>query len=178
MIRTVVAITNEQLRGSVADILKRNGINVRMSCRTALEAIRSIRKMGGGVVICSSRLPDMTADDLSYELKGQAYLLVLGRPESLKFCDDEDIFKVPLPVHSDELCGSVRILLQLDERRDRAGVPERSDEDKEVIIEAKEYLMQHNEMTEEQAHRFLQKRSMETSTPMADVAKLVLYNAE
>ena len=72
----------------------------------------------------------------------------------------------------------MRILLQLDERRDRAGVPERSDEDKEVIIEAKEYLMQHNEMTEEQAHRFLQKRSMETSTPMADVAKLVLYNAE
>ena len=178
MIRTVVAITNEQLRTSVADILKRNGISVRAQVRTGLEAIRQIRKMDGGVVICGALLPDMTADGLANELKDYAYVLALGRRENLNYLENEDLFKVPLPVKADELSGTVRILIQLDERRVHTHVPERTEEDKDLIRQAKEFLMAHHSMTEEQAHRFLQKRSMETSTPMVEVARLIIYSTE
>jgi hypothetical protein len=178
MDRIVIAITNEQLRSSVADILSRNSIHVRSVCRTGMEATRALRKMDGGVLICSSHLPDITVDNLCYDLEKIAYMLVLGRPDTLNFLENEDLFKVSLPVHSDELCGSVRILMQLDERRSREHAAVRSDEDKQGIADAKTYLMEHNDMTEEQAHRFLQKRSMETSTPMAEVARLILFNAE
>lgn len=34
--------------------------------------------------------------------------------------------------------------------------------------------MEKNSMTEDQAYRFIQKRSMETSTPMPDVAQMIL----
>ncbi|MCI2048509.1 MAG: ANTAR domain-containing protein [Lachnospiraceae bacterium] len=178
MDRIVIAITNEQLRTSVEQILSRNNILVRSSCRTGMEASRAIRKMDGGVLICSARLPDMTVDTLSYDLDRICYFLVLGRTETLGYLENEDLFKVALPVHSDELCGSVRILMQLDERRSREHISERTDEDKKAIDEAKAYLIEHNSMTEDQAHRFLQKRSMETSTPMSEVARLILFNAE
>ena len=35
-------------------------------------------------------------------------------------------------------------------------------------------MMDHEHFTEEQAHRYLQRRSMETSLKMAEVAKLIL----
>ena len=64
--------------------------------------------------------------------------------------------------------------MQLDERIVAASVPKRTEEEKQVITTAKELLMEKNSMTEDQAYRFIQKRSMETSTPMPDVAQMIL----
>ncbi|MDO4619151.1 MAG: response regulator [Lachnospiraceae bacterium] len=174
MIRTIVAIADDALRDSIIRILQKNGIEVRISCRSGQEALRAVNRMDGGVVICSARLTDMTADELADTLGTDALFLVLARPSELDYCENENLFRVPLPVHSGELIGGVRILLQLDEHSVAARLPKRTDEDKAVITQAKEVLMDKNEMTEEQAYRFIQKRSMETSTPMPDVAKMIL----
>ena len=52
--------------------------------------------------------------------------------------------------------------------------PRRSDEERSVISEAKAVLMGRNGMTEEQAHRFLQKRSMDTGAKLIQTAQMVL----
>jgi response regulator NasT len=79
-----------------------------------------------------------------------------------------------MPVRLGELVGSVNVLIQLDQKRSRAAIPKRSEEDKQLIMKAKELLMEKNGMTEEQAHRYLQKKSMETSSKMTDTAKIIL----
>lgn len=43
-----------------------------------------------------------------------------------------------------------------------------------LIRRAKELLMEVNRMSEAEAHRFLQKRSMDTGAKLADTARLVL----
>ena len=43
-----------------------------------------------------------------------------------------------------------------------------------MICEAKTILMERNGMTEQQAHRFIQKRSMTLGQKMADVALSIL----
>ena len=43
-----------------------------------------------------------------------------------------------------------------------------------MIRQAKELLMDVNRMTEEEAHRFLQKRSMERGIRMAEAARWVI----
>jgi response regulator NasT len=53
-------------------------------------------------------------------------------------------------------------------------VPTRSSEDKQMIAKAKELLMSRNCMTEEQAHRFIQKRSMDTGAKMIQTALKIL----
>lgn len=55
-----------------------------------------------------------------------------------------------------------------------APVPKRSAEDKLLITRAKELLMSRNCMTEEQAHRFIQKRSMDTGAKMVQTAMKIL----
>ncbi len=50
----------------------------------------------------------------------------------------------------------------------------RSEADQRAIRQAKELLMERNRLTEEGAHRYLQKRSMETGRTMAESARMVL----
>ncbi len=94
--------------------------------------------------------------------------------------DSEEIFKLMLPVKSSELIGSVRILSQLDERRmDEALRPKKKTvNDRAIVNEAKEYLTEERGMTEAEAHRFLQKRSMDLRVPVTEVARTILYHAE
>lgn len=52
--------------------------------------------------------------------------------------------------------------------------PRRTEEENRVICEAKAILMERNGMTEQQAHRFIQKRSMALGQKMTDVALFIL----
>ena len=50
----------------------------------------------------------------------------------------------------------------------------RSDADKQVINKAKEILMDKHHMTEPEAHKYLQKCSMESGCNMVEAAEMVL----
>ena len=72
---------------------------------------------------------------------------------------------------------TVNMLLDTLERRKRKRKLKpraRSDEDKMAISRAKEILMENHGMTEEEAHRYLQKRSMDSGTNLAEMARMVL----
>ena len=76
--------------------------------------------------------------------------------------------------------ASVRMLLQFRQRRAprQSGPPQRSEEDKRLVAEAKAVLMDRHGMTEEEAHRFLQKQSMDHGAKLTDTAKMVLSGAD
>lgn len=173
MIRTVVAIESRNLSDAVCLALERDGIPVRFRCQTGAEALRALKKMGGGVAVCSFRLPDMTANDLRDCAGGSASVLVVAKPQYLELCRGEDIFKLAVPVRKSELTGTVGMLLRLDGERGSAR-HRRSPEDEQTIETAKRLLMERNGMTEQEAHRYLQKTSMERCRTMADTAGLVV----
>jgi len=50
----------------------------------------------------------------------------------------------------------------------------RTDAEKEVINKAKLVLMERNNMTEEEAHRYIQKNSMDSGTNMVEMAEMIL----
>lgn len=178
MDRIVIAVSNDTLRESVSAMIRKNGLFLRASVSNGAAAIREMRLMEGGILICSPRLPDTTSDQMARALEESVYFLVIGRPDDLSHCRNEDCFKLPLPVNASGLLGSVRILQQLDERRQAAmrRASRRSGEDKRLIREAKAYLMEARGMSEDQAHRFLQKQSMDTATPVAEIARMIVAN--
>ena len=51
---------------------------------------------------------------------------------------------------------------------------ERSEEEKQMIRRAKEVLAARNSMTEEEAHRYLQKCSMDSGTSLSETAQMIL----
>ena len=76
-----------------------------------------------------------------------------------------------------ELVSTVDMMCQSMERRrrrQRLSPRERKPEEMALIKEAKCLLMERNHMSEEEAHRYIQKCSMDSSTSMVETAKMVL----
>lgn len=169
----IVAFEKSDSRSRICDMLEGGGFSVYASCRSGAETIRAAAKIGGGIVIAGYKLSDMTASNLSYNLAPPSLMLLVAPSPQLDCCSGEDIFTLPAPISKSDLLASVRILVQIFEKQLRFP-PHRSDEDNEIIARAKELLMNRNLMSEDQAHRFIQRRSMDSGMKMAETARLII----
>jgi response regulator NasT len=172
--RIVVAFENDNNRKRVVEMLEASGISVLASCRSGSEAIRAVRKISGGIVICGYKLSEMTVTDLAYDLGGIAMVLAIAPPPQLEMCRNESVFKLPTPFTKGDLVSSVRMLQQMDAKHFKPGPPKRSEKDTADIGRAKELLMVKNGMTEEEAHRFIQRRSMDTGMKAVDTSRMII----
>jgi response regulator NasT len=59
-------------------------------------------------------------------------------------------------------------------RKQRLRPKERSMEEQNLIMRAKELLMERNNMTESEAHRYIQKCSMDSGTNLVETAQMVI----
>lgn len=174
MDRIVVAFANEEAQRRILRLLESNGLAPAGCCFSGAEAIRLIRKMGSGVVVCGFKLRDMTANDLAASLRGTAALLVISSAVNLDYCEGENLYKLASPTSRSDFFASLDTLLQFESKHLRHPAPKRKEEEQKVIQRAKELLMDINRMTEAEAHRFLQKRSMDAGLKMVETAQMVI----
>ncbi|NLV57805.1 MAG: ANTAR domain-containing protein [Clostridiales bacterium] len=174
MDRIIVAFGNADVRAHIMKSLESSGIGVRCCASSGAEVKRLISKMDGGIIVCGHRLPDMQADALLRDLETRVLMLVVAKPEAVANWEDPNIFHLALPASSQELAATLRVLLQLQERRRRMGAFQRTSEEKAIIAQAKEMLMAKKGLTEEDAHRYVQRRSMETGMKMAEISREIL----
>ena len=84
---------------------------------------------------------------------------------------------LPMPLKVYDLLNTVEMLQQGIRRRRkkrREAAKNRSAAQKAVIAQAKALLMERSRMSEEEAHRYLQKSSMDSGTNMLETAQMVL----
>ena len=87
------------------------------------------------------------------------------------------ILGLSTPIKVYDLLNTVNMMLQsMDRRRKkrRKELKNRDPKQQETIRKAKELLMTRNNMSEEEAHRYLQKSSMDSGTNMVETAEMVL----
>lgn len=174
MDKLIVAFASEEARRRIVRLLESGGCFPSACCRTGGEIIRAVHQLGSAVVVCGFRLRDMTAGELAHALWGEAALLVVSSPANLDLCQGENLFKLPTPVVRSDFFASLELTLgQLNGGSVRR-LARRREEEQRLIQRAKELLMEINRMTEAEAHRFLQKRSMDAGLKMAETAQLVI----
>ena len=89
----------------------------------------------------------------------------------------DGVVGLPMPIKVYDLVNSVEMMSHTMERRRkkrRSQTKERSAGDRAVVDKAKALLMERNNMSEEEAHRYLQKCSMESGTNMVETAQMIL----
>ena len=86
----------------------------------------------------------------------------------------DDIFKLAAPVSKGDLCASVNMVLQVGHRLEKALRPKRNEEENEAVSKAKRHLMERDGLSEEEAHRYIQKKSMDSGARMVQTAIQVL----
>nr|WP_325182182.1 ANTAR domain-containing protein [uncultured Oscillibacter sp.] len=171
MDRIIVAFRGEETRRRILRLLALEG-REGVPCAGGAEALRAVRRLGGGVVICGFYLSDMTANALAEDLRGLALVLVAAQAACLELCGGENLYKLAVPVSPPEFAATLRLLL------DRAPAPRpasrRNEADQALIRRAKALLMDVNRMSEEDAHRFLRRRAMDGGMKLEEAARRII----
>ena len=174
MERIVVAFTGGEIREKVLRLLGTEGHEAAMVCTSGAEVIRAVHQLGSAVVICGFRLRDMTADSLAADLRGLAVLMVIAKAAWLELCGGENLYKLAVPVSRAEFFATVRLLMDVEIKHLRHPPSRRGEDEQRVIRRAKELLMDVNRRSEQEAHRFLRKRSMDEGVKMAEIARRII----
>lgn len=174
MDRIVVAFANEEAQRRIYRLLESDGWSPAACCASGAETIRTVRKLGSAIVVCGFKLRDMTASDLAADLRGTAVLLAVSSAVNLEFCEGENLYKLPTPISRSDFFATLDLLRQFEQKHLHHPPPKRQEAEQQLIRKAKELLMDVNRMTESEAHRFLQKRSMNAGTKLADMAQYII----
>ena len=161
----IVVFPKKEIATNIRNILVRNGFDVIGVGVTGAQAVQLADNLDDGIVVCGYKMTDMLYNELRDYLPSTIEMLLIASPEK---CSDRTPGVISL---------SIEMMAQSIGRRRkkrRAELKNRNPEQQALVKEAKSLLMERNNMTEEEAHRYLQKCSMESGVNMVETAQMVL----
>lgn len=174
----VVALPKPDDARNMKNLLVRNGISVYGACTTGAQVMAMVDNLDDGIILCGYRLSDMMYSQLDEYLPQGFELLLLASQNVIGSGLLRDgVLCLAMPIKAHELVSTVDMMRRSMEgrRRKRREKPkERSLQEIKLIKEAKELLMGRNHISEKEAHRYLQKCSMDSGTSLVETAQMVL----
>lgn len=177
MTNIIIALPKLEDAKGIKNVLVRNGIMVTGICTTGAQAINLADSVHDGIVICSYKLMDMVYSELHEYLPAGFEMLLMASGNLLDECVGNGIVCLSQPLKVNDLLSTINMMAEEIERRRRRNRLKprvRNAEEDAVIKQAKEVLMTRNHMTEEEAHKYLQKHSMDSGTNLVETAQMVL----
>lgn len=178
MTNIIVAFPKLQDAQNIRAILVRNGFDVAAPCTSGAQVIHLVDELDYGIIITGYRLTDMMYEEL-HELIPRDFQMLLTASEghwNERSCSD--VVYVPMPIKTHMLIETLQMMVETITRRRKKRLREqpkrRSEADNALIEEAKKLLMIKNNMTEEEAHRYIQKCSMDSGNSLVETAGMVL----
>ena len=162
---------------NIKNLLNRSGFNVIMACTTGAQALHQIDHLDEGIVVCGYKMADMIYSELREYMPAQFEMLLVASQNLWSECSSNNLVCLAMPIKVHELVNTLQMMVQTLERKKRKAKQKgkiRTPEEKALILEAKHLLMERNNMTEEEAHRYIQKCSMDSGTNMVETAQMVL----
>lgn len=176
MLSIIIAFPRIDDANKIKNILLRNGYEVALVCNNAAQVIDLTNKLDGGIVLCGYRLTDMIYLDLFNCLPRGFSMILMASPAKLETCIETDITYITTPLKINELLRALEKTLYINRKKyKRVNKPAvRSEEEKRIIDEAKYLLMSNRGMSEAEAHKYIQKISMDSGNSMVETAEMVL----
>lgn len=177
MANVVVVFPKQQDARNIRNLLVRNGYGVSAVCTSGTAALQAADSLNEGIIVCGYRYPDMLYDQLYESMPRTFEMLLLASERVISEGVPQGIVSVTMPLKVQDLMETLEeIIWRMDrQRRKRKAVPkQRSEADQRQIALAKELLMERNHMTEEEAHRYLQKTSMDSGINIVETAQMLL----
>lgn len=177
MLSIIIAFPKIEDANNIKNLLLRNGYEVNATCTSGAQAIGIANELDEGIVISGYRLPDMLYREINGYLPKGFEMLLITSAARLSECTEGNIVSLSMPIKTQDLLNTLQLMTHnyLRRKKKEKNKPkQRSEEDKEIIHRAKMVLMERNNMSEEDAHRYIQKTSMDSGTNMVEMAEMIL----
>ena len=162
MTNIVVAFSRQGDAKNIKNILMRNGFQVVAVCTSGSQVLSSLEDLSSGIVVSGYRFEDMILVALPSRFEGEM---------------PRDVVCLSMPLKVHDLVGTLEMMCRSQVKRKRrmgehpAG---RNERELQIIARAKEILMERNNMSEREAHRYIQKCSMDSGTNMVETAWMII----
>ncbi|MDE7476526.1 MAG: ANTAR domain-containing protein [Lachnospiraceae bacterium] len=177
MTNIIVVFARIEDAKSIKNILVKNGFQVTAVCTSGARVLSYADEFHDGIVISGYRLTDMICVEIKENLPKGFEMVVMASQRVLTDVQGSGMIGLAMPLKVHELVNTVDMLSQgiIRRKKKQKEKPKIRDEKEAAIIEnAKQLLMTRNNMTEEEAHRYLQKHSMDNGTNMVETAQMLL----
>lgn len=105
-------------------------------------------------------------------------MLLVASPAKLQECSIGNIMCLAMPIHSHELISTLgTMMMELARPRKKQGrqpKAQRTEEEQKIINDAKALLMERNHLSESEAHKYIQKLSMDSGNNLVETAEMIL----
>lgn len=171
-----VAFANTKVSDTIKHMLKNTGMGVDFVCTNGAELKKQLIYYNSGTIICGFKLKDTSIIELIDDIPQSFSIILIGNLAQLEMCENERVFKLAVPLKKEDLVYSVTMLMNINTDRGHkfSNVKVRDEEEQKLIKNAKELLIDKYNMTEEQAHRYMQKESMNSGIKIIEIAKIIL----
>lgn len=177
MANIIVAFSKPEDAKSIKNILMRNGFPVIAVCTSGAQVLSQLDDLNSGIIVCGYRLTDMLYSELHDCMSPEFSMLMISSPSKWSAGTPEQVGCLPMPLKVHDLVGTLEMIVQAQARRRkklRQQPKQRDEKERAIINQAKALLMERNNMTEEEAHRYIQKCSMDSGTNMLETAQMVI----
>lgn len=177
MTRIIVAFPKAENGKNIKNVLVRNGYRVVCVCTNGAQVIQEANGLQDGIVVCTYKLSDMIYQELVECLPPGFDTIVISTKDQWVENGTPGIVGLAVPLKIHELLSTVEMVsynLERKRRKRRQAPRKRTKEEQELVDRAKAILMERNQMTEDEAHRYLQKTSMDNGTSFTETAQMIL----
>ena len=174
----IVAFAKAENAQNIKSILNRGGFDGVVTCLSGVQALSAMDDLGSGIVICGYRLSDMLYSELLEDLPPYFKMLMVASAEKAPLDTENDrLIFLSTPLQKADLFSTLNMMLEGVQRLKKKAKErrmKRSEADRKVIEQAKALLMERHQMTEPEAHKYLQKCAMDSGTDMLETAEMII----
>lgn len=176
MLQIIIAFPKLDDAKKIKAVLNRNGYDDILACSSASQVISAANESDGGIVVCGYRIQGMMFQELYGYLPREFQMLLIASPAKLQECTNGEIMCLPMPVQTRELLNTVQTMSMQKRWTGKSRRPrkERSEAEQKTIARAKALLMERNGLSEEEAHKYIQKLSMDSGNNLVETAEMIL----
>lgn len=175
--KIVIAFPKMEAAANIRKILSQSGYSVAAVCTTGAKALQVANDLEQGILICGYRFVDMAYSEIYEYLPNGFEMLLVASASNVMEKEEGHLVCLSMPLKVHELLDTIEMMdyqMTRRKKRQRQRPKERSEEEQQLILQAKTLLMERNQMSEEEAHRYIQKRSMENGTGLVEISQMII----
>ena len=175
MAEIILAFAKIEEGKRIKNTLIRHGHHILSTAGTGLQAIQLVAETDCGILISGYRFPDMLCTKLREDIDEAVDMLVIA-PSNLYREAVPGIVHLPSPLMVYTLVDTVAMMDRQSggRKRRKKGSSHRTASQEEILSRAKNLLFDRNGMGEEEAHRYIQKLSMDQGVSMVETAQKII----